>query len=90
MNAHLRSACSLIAIVFTAVAAANAGETPIDISNLVNEPWTFAGDPIDALLNGSTFPTGTQNFGGVPFAIPSGPNNYWNAGAAAHFGSGDG
>ena len=29
-----------------------------------------------------------QNFGGVPFAIPAGPNNYWAAAAAANFGPG--
>ena len=39
-------------------------------------------------MNGSTFPTGNQSFGGVPFSIPTGPNNYWGAGAAADFGSG--
>jgi hypothetical protein len=53
----------------------------------VNEPWIFSG-PGAYILGGSTFPTGTQNFGGVPFAIPTAPNNYWNGGAAADMGSG--
>src|ERR1039457_3438937 len=38
--------------------------------------------------NGSTFPTGNQNFGGVPFAIPTGPNTYWNGGVSANCESG--
>jgi hypothetical protein len=28
------------------------------------------------IINGDTFPTGIQNFGGVPLSIPTGPNNY--------------
>lgn len=40
------------------------------------------------IAGGSNYPIGNQNFGGVPFSIPTGPNNYWNAGAAADFGSG--
>ena len=86
MKANCRLAVSLIAIAFAAVSA-RAGEIPIDNSGLVNEPWTFLG-PGAYILNGSTFPTASQNFGGVPFAIPAGPNNYWNGGAAADMGSG--
>jgi hypothetical protein len=89
MKRYRRLAFSLVAIAFAA-ATARAGEIPIDISGLVNEPWTFDSAPGGAyILNGSTFPTGSQNFGGVPFAIPSGPNNYWGAAAAADFGAGD-
>jgi len=78
---------SLVAIAFTA-AAAQAGETSVDLASLANEPWTFVGPNDFLIINGSTFPTGTQNFGGVPFTIPAGPNNYWAAGAAANFGAG--
>lgn len=76
-----------LAIAFT-TASARAGEIPIDISALANEPWTFVGPNGFIITNGSTFPTGAQNFGGVPFTIPAGPNNYWAGGAAANFGSG--
>jgi hypothetical protein len=62
-----------------------AGEIPIDISALANEPWTYVGPNDFLIINGSTFPTGAQSFGGIPFAIPSGPNNYWAAAAAANF-----
>jgi hypothetical protein len=64
---------ALVATVLCALAAvpARAAEIPIDISGLVNEPWTFAG-PGAFIQNGSTFPTGSQNFGGVPFSIPAG------------------
>jgi len=78
-----------IAAVTVIAAAVRAGEIPIDISGLVNEPWTFSnGEGGATIYNGNTFPIGAQNFGGVPFAIPTGPNNYWNAAAAANFGSG--
>jgi hypothetical protein len=68
--------------------AADAGEIPIDVSSVVNEPWTFSGPDGAGIINGSTFPSGSQNFGGVPFMIPAGPNNYWNGAAAADFGAG--
>ncbi len=88
MKVNSRLAGSIIAVAFAAVSA-SAGEIPIDISSLVNEPWTFSHDPVGfAIFNGNTFPTGLQNFGGVPFAIPTGPNNYWAGGAAADFGAG--
>jgi hypothetical protein len=85
--------CSRLASIILAVAVSSApsvraGEIPIDISSLANEPWTYVGPDDFLIINGSTFPTGTQNFGGVPFAIPAGPNNYWAAGAAAGFGPG--
>jgi hypothetical protein len=63
-------------------------EIPIDISSLANEPWTYLGPNDFLIINGDTFPTGSQNFGGVPFAIPTGPNNYWAGAAAANFGPG--
>jgi len=86
MRTTLRLACCVAAITLT---AARAGEIPVDISGLANEPWTFSGAPGGAsIINGFTFPTGSQNFGGIPFTIPTGPNNYWNAAAAANFGSG--
>jgi hypothetical protein len=87
MKVNCRFAVSLIAVALAA-AAARAGQIPIDISSLVNEPWTYVGPNDFLIINGSTFPTGSQNFGGVPFVIPTGPNNYWAAGAAANFGSG--
>jgi hypothetical protein len=83
----LRVACSLIAIALTA-GTLRADEISIDISGLANEPWTFQGPNDFLIINGSTFPTGSQNYGGVPFAIPSGPNNYWTGAAAANSGSG--
>lgn len=72
----------ITAIAFTAAASARAGEIPIDIRGLVNAPWTYQ------LTNGSGFPTGNQNFGGVPFSIPVGPNNWWSANLATGGGSG--
>jgi hypothetical protein len=76
MKVSTRLACSIIALAFAA-ASAHAGEMPIDISAQVNLLWT---SPFcdNAIVNGSTFPSGSQNFGGVPFAIPSSPNNYWS------------
>ncbi len=70
-----------------AAASARAGEIPINLIGLVNEPWTFPG-PGAYIFNGDTFSAGSQNFGGVPFAIPASPNNYWNGGAAAEMGPG--
>jgi len=87
MKANCRLAVSLIAIAFAAVSA-RAGEIPIDIGGLVNEPWTYTGPNDFLIINGSTFPIGNQNFGGIPFAIPTGPNNYWAGAAAADFGPG--
>jgi hypothetical protein len=71
MKANSRYACSLITVAFTA-AAVRAGEIPIDIGALANEPWTYVGPNDFLIINGSTFPTGNQNFGGVPLAIPAG------------------
>ena len=82
----MRSA-GILAFTF-AVALARAGEIPIDISALANEPWTFVGPNNFIITNGSTFPTGNLNLGGIPFVIPSGPNNYWAGGATAGFGPG--
>jgi hypothetical protein len=87
MKRNHRLAFSLIAIAFAAVTA-RAGEIPIDISSLANEPWTYVGPNDFLIINGDTFPTGDQNFAGVPFAIPVGPNNYWAGAAAADFGLG--
>jgi hypothetical protein len=73
----------------TIAAASAASEIPIDISGLANEPWTFSGAPGGAsIINGYSFPVGSQDFGGVPFAIPTGTNNYWNGAVAANFESG--
>src|SRR5580658_11073406 len=87
--------CSRLATIIAAVALSGApyvraGEIPIDISGLANEPWTYVGPNDFLIINGSTFPTGTQNFGGIPFSIPAGPNNYWAGAAAANFGPGTG
>jgi hypothetical protein len=64
-----------------------AGEIPIDVSTLMNLGWT-ASFCNNSIVNGSTFPTGSQNFGGVPFAIPAGPNNYWSGSLAGNCGAG--
>jgi hypothetical protein len=85
MKVNARLAVPLIAIALAA-SSARAGEIPIDISALVNEPWTFSGPDGAGIINGSTYPTGSQNFGGVPFSNPAGPNNYWEGAAAANFG----
>src|SRR5580704_1703888 len=87
MKRNHRLAFSLVAVAFAAVTA-RAGEIPIDISGLANEPWTYVGPNDFLIINGDTFPTGDQNFAGVPFAIPVGPNNYWAGAAAADFGPG--
>jgi hypothetical protein len=86
MNARFCRACAVVAFALCSTVAARAGEIPIDISGLVNEPWTVTGP--NGISNGSTFPTGSQNFGGVPFLIPSGPNNFWSGASAAHSGGG--
>jgi hypothetical protein len=70
-----------------AVVPARAGEIPIDISSLVDAPWAFS-ECGWSLTNGDTYPTGDQNFGGVPFAIPTGPNNAWLGAVAADCGAG--
>jgi hypothetical protein len=85
MKAKFRVACTLMAF---AAASARAAEIPIDLSSLANEPWTYVGPNDFLIINGDTFPTGSQNFGGVRFAIPTGPNNYWAGAAAANFGPG--
>jgi hypothetical protein len=77
----------LTAIVFTAAASARAGEIPIDVSSLVNAPWEFSGCG-GYITNGDTFPTGDQNLGGVPLAIPNGPNNARLGAVAADCGEG--
>jgi hypothetical protein len=87
MKADFRYVCSIVAIAITAAASARAGEITVDISSLVNEPWTFVGPDGAYIFNGGTFPTGSQNFGGIPFVIPTSPNNYWGAAAAADFSS---
>jgi hypothetical protein len=70
-----------------AAVPARAAEIPIDISGFVNAPWTFSTCGVGFILNGDTFPTGSQNFG-VPFAIPTGPNNVWLGAVAADCGAG--
>ncbi|MGA2590436.1 MAG: hypothetical protein ABSH32_11005 [Bryobacteraceae bacterium] len=88
MRTPFRLASSFLAIALTA-ASAPAGEIPIDISGLVDVPWTYLPPPCQGgINNGTTFPTGSQNFGGVPLSIPAGPNNYWNGGVAANCESG--
>jgi len=86
MKASFRFVRIMAAIAFTG-ASARAGETPIDISSLVNAAWTSAFCD-NSILNATTFPSGSQNFGGVPFAIPAGPNNYWSGSLAGNCGSG--
>jgi hypothetical protein len=82
MKSTVAFACSIIAIAFTATASARAGEIPIDISAYANVPWTYQ------LTNGSGFPTGNLNYGGVPYSVPTGPNNWWSANYAANGGAG--
>ena len=72
----------LVTIVVTA-ALARAGEITVDINSLLNEPWTFQGPA--HIINPSTLPVGDQNFGGVPFTIPTGPNNFRLGAAVAGF-----
>ena len=70
-------------------AAARAGQIPIDVGSLVNVPWTYLPPGCaGGINNGSTFPSGNRNFGGVPLSIPAGLNNYWNGGVAANCESG--
>ncbi len=61
--------------------SARAGYQTVDLSGIVNVP--FAGE-----INGATFPTGSQTFNGVPFAIANvsngagGYNNFWTGGGS--------
>jgi hypothetical protein len=87
MKIDFRVAYLVLAIAFTA-ASSRAGEIPIDISALMNLGWTSPFCDGNSIVNGSTFPSGSQNFGGVPFAIPAGPNNYWGGTVAGSCGSG--
>jgi hypothetical protein len=88
MKSAAGTTCSLIVLSFACTVWMRAGEIPIDLSALANEPWTYVGPNDFIIINGGTFPTGTQNLGGVPFAIPAGQNNYWAGAAAADFGPG--
>lgn len=81
-------ATTVCACLLLLAADCRAGEQPIDLTAFANEPWTFTGPDYFGITNGSTFPAGALNLGGVPFVIPGGPNNYWAGGAAANFGSG--
>jgi hypothetical protein len=88
MKVSTRLACSIIALAFAATCA-RAGEIPIDISSLVNEPWAYSGPCGGGIPNPDTFPTGNQNLGGVPMAIPTGPNNVWLGAVVADCGAGN-
>jgi hypothetical protein len=68
MKSVSRIARSLAVLSFAAAASMRAGETPIDISALANEPWTYVGPNDFLIINGSTFPTGAQILGGLPAA----------------------
>jgi hypothetical protein len=76
MNANFRFACLIIAALLAATSAL-AAEVTVDIGDLANLLWT---SPFcdNGIVAASTFPSGSQNFGGVPFAIPTAPNNYWS------------
>jgi len=50
--------------------------TTIDLS-------PYANGELAGVINGHTYPTGSQTFGGVPFEIGSSGNNYWNAALAS-------
>jgi hypothetical protein len=78
---------SLVSFALNA-AAARGGLIPINLSALANEPWTYVGPNDFLIINGDTFPTGSQVFGGIPFVISSSTNNYWAGAAAADFGPG--
>src|SRR5580658_4580048 len=54
MKANFRHTCSIIAIASIAAALARAGETPIDISALANEPWSFVGPA--QITGGTSYP----------------------------------
>ncbi len=60
-----------------------AGEVTINVSSVVNEPWTYQTIP-----NPGTFPVGYQNPAGIPFEISTAPNNVWLGRAAANSGPG--
>ena len=47
----------------------------VDFSSFHNE--RMQSDP--GLIGAATFPEGSQVLGGIPFDIPTGGNNYWNA-----------
>ena len=86
MRVNFRVAYSMLAIAFTA-GSSRAGEIPIDISGAVNLLWT---SPFcdNGIVNADTFPSGSQAYGGVPFAIPTSPNNYWSGALAGNCGAG--
>jgi hypothetical protein len=87
MNAIFRFACLIIAIALIAATSALAAEVTVDISDLANLLWA---SPFcdNGIVAASTFPSGSQTFGGVPFAIPTAPNNYWSGALAGNCGSG--
>ncbi len=54
---------------------------PVDISGQANSTFNNG-----ATLNGHTYPTGSQNYGGVPFEIPAVGNNVWYSADGFHGG----
>lgn len=58
---------SVIAIALAAAASMRAGEIPVDLSTLANEPWTYVGPNDFLIINGSTFPFGPRSSGAFRF-----------------------
>jgi hypothetical protein len=75
---------ALALAILLAAATANAADTTVDLSSVANTTW--CGEE-DHLINCSTFPTGSQTFNDIPFAIAT-ENNAWFADQAADGGSG--
>lgn len=70
----VKALCSLCVFQSLAFSALALDYNTVDFSSQANS--TFAG-PLT--LNGHTYPTGSQTYGGVPFEIPTSGNNVWNA-----------
>lgn len=77
----LRSAAVAGMVFLGSCPYAWAGFQTVDLSGIVNVP--FSGE-----INGSTFPTGSQTYNGVPFDIANvaitggGYNNFWTGGGS--------
>lgn len=66
-----------LAIPLAFSGSASAAFLPVDLSGIVNAP--FSGE-----INGSTFPTGNATYNGVPFDIANiaNGNNFWTGGGS--------
>lgn len=75
---YLGSACLLQALTISPLAI---DYHPVDISGQANSTFNNG-----STLNGHTYPTGSQNYGGVPFEIPGAGNNVWYSSDGFHGG----